>query len=144
MRVITKNPVFTEDFSNLNGDSPKDQILAFQNWAVSKGYIPNDKANSKWNVDTDKAYDTYGTQYESQKSVGGFRFDLQPNIASLKPKDKYEEQLKSGATLPELKATAIRPVSEGKKPNYLIWALYGLGLIALGYGAYKIVKSKNK
>lgn len=142
MKVLTNRPIIEDTFSNLNGDSNKEDILAFQNWAVSKGYIPVSKANSKWNVDTDKAYDTYSKQYESQKSVGGFRFDLQPNIESLKVKDKYEEQLKSGTTLSEIKATAERP--KEKKPNYLTWVLYGLGLVALGYVTYKIVKSKNK
>ena len=143
MIVITRKPILSESFSNLNGDSPKTDILAFQNWAVSKGYLPKEKANSKWNIDTDKAYDTYGNSYESSKSVGGFRFDLQPNIKSvIAPEDKYKQQLESNPTLREITATAIRPDSD-KKPNYVMWALYGLGLVAIGFIAYKIVKNKN-
>lgn len=148
MNIITSKPIIVagrqnDDYSNLNGDSPKDDIVAFQNWAVSKGYIPNDKANGKWNLNTDMAYDNYGKLYESQKG-GGFRFDLFPNQASIKASNepvKTSYPTLEGAVLPTLNATAVRPKPTEKSNKKWLWI--GLGVLVVGLSIYANKKSKK-
>jgi hypothetical protein len=147
MNIITSKPIIVagsqnDYFSNLNGDSPKADIIAFQNWAVSKGYIPNEKANGKWNIDTDKAYDNYGKIYESDKG-GKFRFDLLPSIKSLTETKTDYPSVGAGKTLPTLEASAIRP-NPPATTNRKKWLWIGLGVLVAGIVVYSITKSKNK
>jgi hypothetical protein len=147
MNIITSKPIIVagsqnDDYSNLKGGDPKEDILAFQNWAVSKGYIQNEMANGKWNVDTDKAYDNYGKVYESEKG-GKFRFDLLPSIKSLTETKTGYPSAGDGKTLPTLEANAERPKSENKGIGLWGWVGIGAGVLVLGVIAYKISKYKN-
>jgi hypothetical protein len=146
MNIITKNPVVVagsqnDDYSNLNGVSSKSDIVAFQNWAVSKGYIPNEKANGNWNVDTDKAYDNYGKVYESEKG-GGFRFDLLPSIKSLTQTKTDYPSAGDGKTLPTLDKNAIRP-NPPATSNRKNWLWVGISVLLAGVIVYSIKKSKK-
>jgi hypothetical protein len=146
MNIITSKPIIVassqnDDYSNLKGGDPKEDILAFQNWAVSKGYIQNGMANGRWNVDTDKAYDNYGKVYESEKG-GMFRFDLLPSIKSLTETKTGYPSAGDGKTLPTLDKNAIRP-NPPATSNKRIWIWVGVGILAVAVG-YTIYKSKNK
>jgi hypothetical protein len=147
MNIITSKPIIVassqnDDYSNLKGGDPKEDILAFQNWAVLKGYIPNEKANGKWNIDTDKAYDNYGKIYESEKG-GKFRFDLLPSIKSLTDTKTGYPSAGDGKTLPTLDKNAIRP-NPPATTNRKKWLWIGLGVLVAGVVVYSITKSKNK
>ena len=70
MRILTRNPVIYKnetysldgDYSDLDGKSPKAEILAFQTYANGQG--SKLKPDGLWGQKTASAFSTYGAQWE--------------------------------------------------------------------------------
>lgn len=165
MKIITSKPIIfsgnpINNFSNLDGKSSSSDIMDFQKYAVSKGadlsYISattkklvsgNAVIDGIWGKKTADAYAKYGADWEKSKNITpGFRFDLQPKPSSqpTATNTTNQENGKGESSTSDSKNTNTNTTGSKQTPNYLTWALYGLGLIAIGVIAYKIVKSNKE
>jgi hypothetical protein len=85
MRVITKNPIIFDSYSNFNS-SNTNEVKAFQVWSNSKGYSPKLNENGTYDYLTTMSYNSHGAEYETSKGLD-FKFDVtQPKVET--PIDK--------------------------------------------------------
>jgi hypothetical protein len=135
------------DYSNLDANSPKNEIQRFQAWMNAEKGMPLSGGN--WDADTSALYRIYGRDYEStyNKDFDKKNAEADTNIPTYSQGGKYGGSILKEYVVPTTKVnkdkTKTDNTSNSKKMSDTTKILIGLGIfLVLGTSIYFITKKK--